>query len=260
MSLRRYLALFFGLFGVFVASFLVNLPASFGLKQLQPHLPAGLVISQVEGRVWQGEAVLLYPNLEPLKVHWHVSARDVFYALIKQALPMDMVLQNAAIQSDLRILLSSDELNAEIATASLAIAPLVGGLLYESVRQQPILSDLSGQVYIRDVQMSFDLDNQQAWPANVSGHVVLTNLTMLGASIAQLDIALSQVQQQINLQVNSVEKGWQLAGTSLLTPPNQFDNQFVLTTDTPNQFPDWALIMMNQVSATEARAKLRGQW
>jgi hypothetical protein len=254
MMIVRWVFISFLLLLVFSAGFLSQLPASFVLKQFEDQLPAEVVLSQPKGTIWHGQVSVNYQGVAFDQLAWQLRPTDVLGGVIKQSLPASISLRHAQDQLDMTVVVTPQNLSVSVPQGQLDIARLAQPF----VQQQFMLRGIDGQVHLRDIQLTVPYN--QAWLQSLSGRVVLIDLAMMGAQIEQLTIHATMLDQTIDLNVDAEQDGWRLTGTSQLNPPNQFENNFVLNTERPNQFPDWALMTMQQTSPTEARARLRGQW
>ncbi|WP_044407936.1 type II secretion system protein N [Thiomicrospira microaerophila] len=262
MKLVRWISGAMLLLLVFMAGFVSQVPVSYVLTQFGDQIPAELRVTQPKGTLWQGQVAMAYQGagFEQLaeklggELSWQLKPSDLVLGAIKQSLPMEMQLRHGQDQLDLRLVATPAQLRLHIPQGQLDIARLAAPF----AEQQFLLRGLTGQLHLRDLMIKMDYN--QAWLEDASGRVIVTDLNLMGAQIEQLNIEALMQEKTIALQINAEQDGWQLQGTSRLNPPNQFDNQFELTTQQPNRFPDWALMTMQQISPTQARAEMRGQW
>lgn len=240
---------------VLSAGFVSLLPASFVLKHLEAYIPQDLTVSQPKGTIWQGQLSVNYQGIEFERVSWQTRPLDVLLtALIKQQLPVDVQLAHQQDQLEMALILRPKTFTVSISQGHLNIARMISPF----EQQVFMLRGLEGQLHLRDIQAK--LTYNEIWPQRLSGRVVLIDLAVMGAKINQLNLEASSLEQKVSLQISAEQDGWQLAGSSRLIPPNRFEHSFILTTDHPNQFPDWALMIMQQTSPTQAQLHAQGRW
>jgi len=254
MKIIRWFLFGLMLFLVFSAGFVSQLPTSFVLKQFDIEALPGLVVEQPKGTIWSGQVSVNYQGVKFDQLAWQLNVQDLLFGVVKQSIPLSIHLRHQHDQLDINLVASPKTLSVSVPQGQMDI----GRLAQPFVQQQFMLRGLEGQLHFRDVQLSTSYN--AFWPSALSGRIALIDLAMMGAQVQQLNIEALMQEQFVVLNIDAEQDGWNLNGTSQLSPPNQFNNNFVLTTQQPNQFPDWALMTMQQTSPTEARARMRGQW
>ncbi|WFE69023.1 type II secretion system protein N [Thiomicrospira sp. R3] len=260
MKLTRWLVGFLFVFLVFVVGFASQIPASFVLQKFNHHLPADWHISQPKGTLWQGQVSVSYKGVGFNQLSWQLKSSDVLLVWLKKSLPISLQLRHNQDQLDLDLVVAADQMKLFIAQGQLDMARFAAPF----AQQHFVLNGLKGQLHLRDLFVIIEFNPEfmpdTPWIKDVAGRVAITDLSVMGAEVEQLIIEAMMQQQTVLLELKAEEESWQLSGSSRLSPPNQFENQFELNTEQPNQFPDWALMTMHQVSPTQARAQITGRW
>lgn len=237
---------------VFISAFIAHLPAAFALKQIEPQLPPGLVLSQTKGTIWQGQTQLQWQGHNLGQAGWNIQLIKLMSA--KLAAQMQWRLAGESLQADIEIGQNQMQLAIPQGQVNLtqAAAPWVNQFFF--------LRGLQGDMHFRE--FSTQVDFASLWPQSIAGQVVVTDFKIMDIQIAQLEITPNQdeVGEKIDVTIQAENQGWHMDGQAELNAPNRYQYQLELKADSAQSFPEWAGMMMRKTSATQAQAQKRGQW
>ncbi|MBE0494033.1 MAG: type II secretion system protein N [Thiomicrospira sp.] len=237
---------------LFITAFMVHLPAGFALKQVERQLPPGLVLSQTQGTIWQGQTQVQWQGHHLGQVSWHIQVFKLLTA--KLGAQLQWRLAGESLYADIELGQHQMQLAIPQGQVNLtqAAAPWVNQFFF--------LRGLQGDVHFREFNAIIDLE--QLWPETIAGQLVVTDFKVMDIQIAQLEITPNQAVpgKKIDVVIQAENQGWHLSGQAELNAPNRYQYELKLQADSAQNFPDWADMMMRKTSATQAQAQKQGQW
>lgn len=234
----------------FVVALVLHFPASYLVKKLNPQLPPGLLLNQVNGTLWQGDLQISWQQNPMGKLAWQTE----FWPLLTGYTQLKLHWQQGMSQLDIQLRSNRDRLQVQKLQGDIELAQI--SQPFQS--QYFFLRGLSGGVHLRDIQAELEYD--PLWTKTVGGQVLVTDFQVMDIQIDQLRLTPSQTADDLDVAIGGQGPGWTLDGQAQLTPPNSYQYQIQLKADSQNTMPDWVPMMMRQTSPTQAQANNRGQW
>ena len=236
-------------FVVFVASMLYHLPAAWLWLKVSAYVPATIVLSQVEGRVWQGAAQVRWQNVDLGRVVWRLHPWPLLQA--KAALSLDWQGLTLAIEADRQTLaLALQDGQIDLAQLSaLPLAQLWGGV------------PMQGKVDFSEVALRWPY--QQSWLSAWQGRVQMRDV-----AIAMFDIEAEQVEwtpvlagDEWNIALQAQQAAaWQLRGDVTLFRDRRYALNLSLQADAPGTQPMWAKTLMKADTPILSHYRAQGRW
>jgi hypothetical protein len=245
---------------VLMISFLRAMPMNFFLGNVQSHMTLPMALSEIEGTLWQGSAVVRPGQMEtlskdiqlglqtlpPLLVAWHnqlnwplKTALDTRSDWFKSTSQLDVTqegVQGFQIQAEAIDLVT---LSQAVPLQNLPFKPESGTLM---------ISDLSSRI-------------ADQWLDKLEGKGAISALKMMGVSMPMIYWQLNQEEgsRTIEIRLDSEQKGqWRLTGQGAVTESRRFQFEFSLKLTKADAIPDWAYVMQRK-SALEYVAKFQGK-
>ncbi|MDG6777326.1 type II secretion system protein N [Thiomicrorhabdus sp. zzn3] len=246
-------------FAVLLISLLYHLPAQWVVKQTQllDHLPKNVVVSEIEGRVWQGTLHLSVKqhNQDLGRLHWGLSPGSLLGLKLKAQMRLEQA-QGGARWALSTSLLNPQSMHLEALEGQWPLQELMP-LMPPSISVLAGRSGAQGQLSLDQIDVQWAMDKN--WPTSVQGNVHLSGVDLMGVQIPKLKIEPELIDQTLSLKLNGGGDGWQIGGTSKLTPKS-FNHQVTIRADQAAKMPSWVELFMRRNSPVLATLNQKGRW
>ena len=243
---------------VAIISFVYHIPSSWVIQQASQNslIPNHIQLNQAQGTIWNGKAQLsLTENNQTVELgqlHWRLSG----LSLLSLHLDADVNLQTKSGGARGHLitgLFNQEQFEFSRLQGQMPVQDLQP-LLPEAYRN---LGELTGQVLLND--LGFVWDTSSNWLTEISGSVQFSKLNVMGVTFPKLALTPTLQDNNMRLEALGSGAGWNLTGQALLNLKN-YQADFKVEAETPENMPDWTELIMRKNSAILATFKKKGRF
>jgi hypothetical protein len=258
---RFWLGLLFIL--MLTLSIFYNLPASWLISQsvVQKQVPKSLLISSVNGSVWNGGMALStqLKNKSGAVLDLGVLQWDIDWLPLLKGNISSQQQWLLTEKSQVGFYLERDLLSTE---ASLHLSDLQANIDITQLLQRLASAGLgsfvaTGKVVATDIDVV--LNPLTLWPISIGGQFEVRSLSTFGVNLPLLTAVPSMEAQTILVNLSAQSAGWQLKGLVSVSANHRYDITLSVKAESPQQMPDWAQLMVKK-TPTLATLTDRGRW